>query len=128
VLGAPSGAVPGYEEVGRHRGEFPDRRTDDRCERRATEVQPADEGVQRGHAGEALGVSHDVDRTRVPAAGQHHQSSAADMHDQGLVVDDQRVVAPLLSGPGLVGRRHAALEVGGAIDLARDEHAPVHQQ
>ena len=30
--------------------------------------------------------------------------------------------------PRLVGRRHAGFEVGGAVDLAGDEHAAVDQQ
>ena len=128
MLGAPAGAVPGHQQVRVHLGERVDGTADDRLERGAAEVQPADQAVQARHAGEPLGVPDDVDRAGVRAAGEHHEAAPADLHDEGLIVDDQGVVLPGRAGPLLVGRGHAVLELGGPVDLPSDQHAPVREQ
>jgi MFS family permease len=128
VLGAPARAVAGDEERGVERGEGRDGRVDHRLERAPAQVQPADEAVQAVDPGEPQRVPRDVDRPRVPAAGEHDQAAVADVHDQRLVVDHQRVVGPGHAVPRLVRGGHPALEVGGAVDLAGDQHAAVHEQ
>ena len=50
------------------------------------------------------------------------------MHDEGLVVEDERIVAPLRTGPRLVGGGHATLEVSGSIDLSGNQYAAVDEQ
>ena len=100
---------------------------DDRLERRAGQVETADDGVQLVHAGQALSVTADVDDARVPAAGEHDQPAPGDVGDQRLVVQDQRVRLPASAAPGLVDRE-SLLEAGGAVDLPGDQHRPVVQE
>ena len=57
--------------------------------------RPPSSACSRVDAGEPPGVPDDVDRARVPAAGEHDQAAAADVHDQRLVVDHERVVRQL---------------------------------
>lgn len=128
VLGAPAGAVAGHDERRVELGERRDGRADHRLVERPAEVQPADQAVQAPDPGEPHRVPHDVDRARVPAAGEHDQATVAHVHDERLVVDHQRVVGPGRAVPRLVGGRHPALELRGAVDLAGDEHAAVHEQ
>jgi len=128
VLGPPAGAVSGYEQVGCQVGERVDGGGDDRGEVGAAEVQAAEQGVQPGDAGEPLGVPDDVDGAGVAAAGHDDQSLAAQVHHQGLVVQDQRVGFPGGAGPVLVGGGHAVFEVGGAVDLAGDQDGAVEEQ
>ena len=73
-------------------------------------------------------MPHDVDHAGVPAAGQHHQATSPQVHDEGLIIDDEGIVLPLDAGPCLVGRWHAALEVRGPIDLPGDEDTAVDEQ
>nr|WP_230205070.1 MFS transporter [Parafrankia elaeagni] len=127
-LRAPAGAVGGGDEVGCQLGERADRRRDDRLEGGAAEVQPADQRVQPVHPGQPQGVSGDVDRARVPAAGQDQETPAPHVHDQRLVVEDERVVLPAGAVPPLVRGRHPAFEVRRAVDLAGDEDVAVDQQ
>ena len=128
VLGAPPGAVAGHDERRVELGERRDRRADHRLERGPAQVQPTDQAVQALHPGEPHRVPDDVHRARVPAAGDDDQAAAAHVHDQRLVVDHQGVVHPGLPVPRLVGGRHPALELRGAVDLAGEEHAAVDEQ
>jgi hypothetical protein len=89
-----------------------------------TRWKPADDGVQVLHAGQALGVTADVDDSRVPAAGEHDQPAPGDAGDQRLILQDQRVGLPALAAPGLVDRE-ALLEAGDPVDLPGDQHRPV---
>ena len=43
----------------------------------------------------------------MPTAGQHDESQITDIHQQGLVVDDQRVSLPAIVAERLVLRGHA---------------------
>jgi uncharacterized membrane protein len=81
-----------------------------------------------GDAGQPLCVADDVDGAGVPAAGHDDQSLAAHVHDEGLVVEDQRVGFPRCAGPVLVCRGHAVFEVGGAVDLTGDQDGAVDEQ
>jgi hypothetical protein len=75
-----------------------------------------------------LRVPHDIDRTGVPAAGQHHQATSPYVHDKGLIVHDEGIVPPLRTGPRLMGSGHAPLEFSCSIDLSADQDAAVHEQ
>ena len=90
----------------------------DRFEETTAEVQPADQGVDLGHAGEATGVVHDVHRAGVAAAGQHDEAASRDVDDDRLVVPDPRVGFPAVVPPGLLPWQ-AALEVGHSLRLAQ---------
>src|SRR5580704_536411 len=90
-------------------------------------MKSAQEGVERLAATEALGVPGDVDHARVTAAGDHHQAAAADVDDERLVIEDQRVGLPAVGGPSLL-RRETGLPPGGARDLAGDQHGPAEQE
>jgi len=72
-------------------------------------------------------VPGDVDRAGVATAGQHDQTPAPHVYDEGLVVDDQRVGLPAPVAPGLV-EGHALFELGRAVDLTGDQHAAVQQE
>jgi hypothetical protein len=120
--------VPGDEQVGCQFGERVDRGADDRGEEGAAQVQAAEQCVQPGDAGQPLCVPDDVDGAGVPAAGHDDQSPAAHVHDEGLVVEDQRVGFPRGAGPLLVGGGHAVFEVGGAVDLAGDQDGAAGEQ
>ena len=128
VLGAPPGAVAGHDERRVELGERRDRRADHRLERGPAQVQPTDQAVQALDRGEPHRVPDDVHRARVPATGDDDQPAAAHVHDQRLVVDHQGVVRPGPAVPRLVGGRHPALELRGAVDLAGEEHAAVDEQ
>jgi len=128
VLGAPPGAMAGHDERRVELGERRDRRADHRLERGPAQVQPTDQAVQALDRGEPHRVPDDVHRARVPAAGDDDQPAAAHVHDQRLVVDHQGVVRPGSAVPRLVGGRHPALELRGAVDLAGEEHAAVDEQ
>src|ERR1022692_1478076 len=128
MLGAPASAVPGHDELGSHVGERVDGAIDDGLERWAAEVQATEQGVQGWHGGESLRVPHDVDCAGVTAAGQHQEAASPYMCDEGLVVDDQRVVLPFRPGPLLMGRWHTAFELGGPVDLSGDQNAAVCEQ
>ncbi|MCK9902545.1 MFS transporter [Frankia sp. Cpl3] len=127
-LRTPAGAVGGGDEVGCQLGERADRRGNDRLEGGAAEVQPADQRVQPIDPGQPQGVPGDVDGARVPAAGQDQETAAPHVHDQRLVVEDERVVLPAGAVPPLVRGRHPAFEVRRAVDLAGDENVAVDQQ
>ena len=127
VLRPPARAVRGHQHVGRHVAERGDGGFDDRLESRSGEVEAAEQRVQPVDAGQPQRVPGDVDRAGVAAAGDHDQAPAADVDDQRLLVEDQRVGLPPPVAPRLVVG-HAALEVGRAVHLAGDEHAAVEQQ
>lgn len=91
-------------------------------------MQAAEQTVQRRRTCEPLRVPGDVDGAGVPAAGQHEEAASPYMGDEGLIVEDQRVVLPRRAGPLLVGSRHAALELSGPADLSGDQDATVHEQ
>ena len=84
--------------------------------------------MQPGDAGQPLCVADDVDGAGVPAAGHDDQPLAAHVHDEGLVVEDQRVGFPRCAGPVLVCWGHAVFEVGGAVDLTGDQDGAVDEQ
>src|SRR5215469_9102641 len=84
--------------------------------------------MQPGDAGQPLCVADDVDSASVPAAGHDDQALVAHVHDEGLVVEDQRVRFPLCAGPVLVCRGHAVFEVGCAVDLTGDQDGAVDEQ
>jgi hypothetical protein len=62
--------------------------------RGAVEVETADQPMQRVPASEPARVAADVDYASVAAAGDHHQTLAAHVDDQRVVVEHQRVRAP----------------------------------
>src|SRR4051794_13029103 len=68
-----------------------------------------------------------IDRAGVRTAGEDHETSTADVDDQRLVVPDHRIRLPTSVAARLVDRK-PALEVGHALDLARDEDLSVEQQ
>src|SRR6185437_13402242 len=105
-----------------------DRGTDARGKEGAAQVQAAEQCVQPGDAGQPLCVADDVDGAGVPAAGDDDQSLAAHVHDEGLVVEDQRVGFPRGAGPVLVCGGHAVFEVGGAVNLTGDQEGAVGEQ
>ena len=109
--------MPRDEERGIQVGQRADGRSDGGLERGAAEVQPADQGVQPRHRGQPLRVPDDVDDAGVPAAGQHDETLAAQVHDESLVVEDQAVGQPFRAAPRLVGRGHTVLELGGPVHL-----------
>jgi hypothetical protein len=90
-------------------------------------VEAADHRVEGVDAGEAAGVAGDVDDAGMAAPGEHHQTGPAEVHDQSLVVEDQRVGLPAVVVVGLV-EGHAGLEVRGPRHLAGDQHRAVEQQ
>ena len=124
---APARAVGRHEIVGRELGERVAGGLDDRLEGRSAEVEAADESVQPLVARQLARVAGDVDDPRVAAAGEHDEPAAADVRDERLVVEDQRVGPPVAVAVSLV-TREAALEVAGAIDLARHEQGAVEQE
>ena len=63
-----------------------------------------------------------------PAAGEDDEPAVADVHDQGLVVDDEGIVLPGLAGPRLMCGRHAVFVVGHPVNLTGDQHAAVDEQ
>lgn len=94
VHGSPSGAVRGYDEVGCECREGVDGGGDDWLEEWAGEVEAADDGMDLLDSGQGAGVAKDVDHAGMSAAGDHQQSAAVDVHDQRLIVEDQRVGFP----------------------------------
>src|SRR5258708_34223420 len=86
VLGPPAGTVRGNEHLGIEQGEVIEHPRYEGFEDRPVEVEPAEQCVQRLLTGESPGVAADVDHARVAAAGDHDQSSAADVDDEGLTV------------------------------------------
>src|SRR4051794_5566408 len=73
-------------------------------------------------------VADDVDGAGVTAAGKYDESSSAKVNDEGLVVYHLRIGLPVLAVPGLVGGRHAVLELGGPVDLTGDQNGLVEQE
>jgi hypothetical protein len=61
------------------------------------------------------------------AAGQHYEPLAADVRDQRLIVEDQRIGLPPLAAKGLMDGE-AALEVRGPVDFAGDQQRAVEQE
>jgi hypothetical protein len=100
---------------------------DDRLECWTAEVKAADDRGNGVDAGESARVADDIDDPGVAAPRKHHQPVTGDMDDEGLIVEDERVGCPGPIGERLM-KRHAVFEVGGAIDLAGDQHGIVEQQ
>lgn len=73
-------------------------------------------------------MSNDVDRAGVATAGQHHQSVPPEVHDEGLIVDDFRVVCPPLARPRLMAGRHAPFELSRPVDFTSDQYALIEEQ
>ena len=94
---------------------------------RSGQMEAADQGVERLATAEPLGVPGDVDHARVAAAGDHDQAPAADVDDQRLVIEHERVRLPAAVEPGLL-RREARLVPAGPRDLAGDQHRPAEQE
>ena len=117
LLRPPTGAVTRDDQVRVQVAEGGHGRTDDRFERPATQVKAPDERAESIDAGETQGVANDVDNAGMAAPGHHDQTLAADMDHESLIIDDLGVVVPVIAVPGLMGRRHAPLELGGAIHL-----------
>src|SRR6202012_1128779 len=85
VLGPPSGAVGGYDEVGGQGGQVVENPRDERLEHRPVEVEAAYHGVQRAVSGQPPRVPADVDHPGVAAAGDDDQALVLDVDDEGLV-------------------------------------------
>ena len=64
VLGAPAGAVRGYEHARVQGGQVVQNPGDQRLERRATRWNPPSQRIKRLVAGEAPSVAGDVDHAR----------------------------------------------------------------
>src|SRR5215831_14023020 len=73
-------------------------------------------------------MPHDVHGAGVAAACHDHQTLVADVYNECLVVQYQRIRLPRRPGPSLMHRRHAVLEVGRPIDLTGDQDRTVQQQ
>src|SRR5215472_8369499 len=76
VLGSPSGAVRGHQQLRRHLRQVVEQPRDQRLEQRPVEVEAAHRRVQRLVPGEPPGVAADVHDPGVPAPGQHDQALA----------------------------------------------------
>ena len=61
--------------------------------------------------------ARDVDDAGVTAAGEHQQAAPSDVHDERLVVQDQRIGLPCPVPQGLVDSE-PPFEVGAAGHLA----------
>src|SRR6266851_9467277 len=127
VLGPPAGTVRGNEHLGIEQGEVIEHPRDEGFEQRPVEVEPAEQRVQRLPAGQSPGVAADVDHAGVAAAGDHDQSLAADVDNERLIVQDERVGLPDLIDPGLLDRE-ARLVAADAWHLAGDQDGSVEQE
>ena len=103
------------------------RRPDHRLEQRAGEVEPTEHRVHPVHPGQRPRMPHDVDHAGMPAPGDDDEPAAGHVHDQRLVVEDQRVRLPAPVPQRLVDRE-ALLEVGRTRHLAGDQHAAGEQE
>lgn len=124
---APSGAVGRDDCLSADLGQSVDGGFDDRLECWTAEVKAADDRGNGVDAGESARLADDIDDPGVAAPRKHHQPVTGDMDDEGLIVEDERVGCPGPIGERLM-KRHAVFEVGGAIDLAGDQHGIVEQQ
>jgi hypothetical protein len=115
--------VPRDDQRRRQLGQRGHGRADDRLEPGAGEVEAADDRVQPPYASEPHRLPDDVDHAGVAAASEHDKALAAHVDHECLVVDDRGVVLPAVAIPGLMGRRHAPLEIGGPVHLAGDQDA-----
>ncbi len=127
MFSPPSRAVPWDDQRRLQIGEGAHGATDDRFERRTTEVKATDKGVQSANSGEPLGVPHDVDGAGVCTAGQDHETLASKMNHHGLIIDNERVWLPGGSGPRLMRRRHSVLEIGRSVHLTGDQDRALDQ-
>src|SRR6266481_6030088 len=127
VLGPPAGAVRGNEDRGIEQGEVIEDPRDEGLEDRPVEVEPAEQCVQGLLAGEPPGVAADVDHAGVTAAADHDQPFAADVDDERLIVQHERVGLPDLIDPGLLDRE-ARLVAADAWHLAGDQDGSVEQE
>src|SRR5215472_3187567 len=123
----PASAMGRDDDLRRQLGQVVEHAGDQRLEIRPVEVEPADHRVQRLIAGQPPGVAADVHDPGVPAAGDDDQALAGDVHDQRLVIEDQRVGFPGAAQPGLL-RRESRLISGGARYLAGDQDRSVEQE
>lgn len=127
VLGSPSGAVAGYDEIGSEIGQFGDRFRNDGFEQAAREVESSDESVDVINAGHALRVAQDVDRPRVTAARENNYALASHEEHHGLVVPRPWVGLPRSSDVRLLDRK-PLLKVGDTVDLAGYQNGVVQQE
>jgi hypothetical protein len=74
-------------------------------------VEPAEHRVHPVHPGQRPRVPQDVDHAGVPAPGHDDEPAPGQVHDQRLVVEDQRVRLPAVAPQRLVDRE-PLLEVG----------------
>src|SRR5262249_35904850 len=61
------------------------------------------------------------------AAGEDNQSTIADVDDDRLIIEDQRIRLPVIVAPRLL-RRKARFVIGGSIHLAGDQDGVVEQE
>jgi hypothetical protein len=96
-------------------------------EQRPAQVEAAEQRIERLPAGQPLGVPGNVHHAGVAAAGDHHDALVADVHDERLIIEHERVGLPASVEPGLL-RREAWLVPRGPGDLAGDQHGPAEQE
>ena len=67
-------------------------------------MEAANHGVDLLQAGEFLGVAHDIDDAGVAAASKDDQPLIADVEQQCLVIQDERIRLPFPIVQGLMPR------------------------
>ena len=127
MLGSPTRAVRGHQQIGCDGGEGGNGRLDDGLERRSGEMEAAEQRIQVLDTREPQRMSGDVHRTGMPTSGHHDKPPASDMHHQRLLVGNQRIRFPPPVAPGfMVGK--TPLEFRGAVNLAGDQNRTIEEQ
>ena len=127
VLGPPSGAVGRDDHRGSQGAQVVEDPGDERLEDRPVEMEAAHDGVQRAVLGYPSGVVTDVDYACMAAAGNYQEPLFLDVHNEALLVEDQRVRLPAPVHPGLLWGE-ARLVSGGAGHLAGNQYGAVEQE
>jgi hypothetical protein len=90
---------------------------DQRFGGQATEVEPADDGIDLLDAGQILGIAHGIDNTGMTTTDQDHQPFVPHMQQHGLIIENEWVPFPLAAAQCLLPW-HATLECCGPVDLS----------
>ena len=76
---------------------------------------------------EAHRVAGQVDNASMSTTSEHDESQITDVHEQGLIVDNERISLLTVVAECLVLRGHVTLEIRGAIHLTRDQDRSVEK-